>query len=237
MTQADTPKKIPARLLFEGQLAHLIALSALLLGLFAASALPGFHEGRFLGLSTWAWLVLTVADTIAHQVMVWFCWRVELHGKWLTRWFGDRAFPLYRVVFVILFAARMVPITLLAYANRATLPLDPAAGLVIALIIIIPAAYLFYSVRVYFSFNRAFGIDHFDASYRGAALVRQGIFKYTPNAMYVFGIGALWIPGFAFQSTAALVAALFSHLYIWVHYLCTERPDMARIYGKQAGAQ
>ena len=31
-------------------------------------------------------------------------------------------------------------------------------------------------------------------------------------------------------SWAALVVAFFSHAYIWVHYLCTERPDMRLIY-------
>jgi hypothetical protein len=48
--------------------------------------------------------------------------------------------------------------------------------------------------------------------------------------MYVFGIGALWIPAFALQSTAALIGAAFSHAYIWVHYLTVEGPDMRRIY-------
>ena len=29
----------------------------------------------------------------------------------------------------------------------------------------------------------------------------------------------------------ALAVALFQHAYIWVHYYCTEKPDMRRIYG------
>ncbi|MGH8650439.1 MAG: hypothetical protein ACREUP_14225 [Burkholderiales bacterium] len=33
-------------------------------------------------------------------------------------------------------------------------------------------------------------------------------------------------------SPAALGAALFNHLYIWVHYYSTELPDMKRIYGE-----
>jgi len=32
-------------------------------------------------------------------------------------------------------------------------------------------------------------------------------------------------------ATAALVLAAFCHAYIWVHYFCTEKPDMKRIYG------
>ena len=30
---------------------------------------------------------------------------------------------------------------------------------------------------------------------------------------------------------AALVVAMFSHAYIWVHYFCTERPELRVIYG------
>jgi len=34
------------------------------------------------------------------------------------------------------------------------------------------------------------------------------------------------------RSEAALVAALFNHLYIWVHFYFTELPDMKFIYGE-----
>ena len=62
---------------------------------------------------------------------------------------------------------------------------------------------------------------------------QEGIFRFSPNAMYVFGFVWLWLPGLFLQSIAALAVALFSHLYIWVHYACTERPDMRRIYGAE----
>jgi protein-S-isoprenylcysteine O-methyltransferase Ste14 len=87
-----------------------------------------------------------------------------------------------------------------------------------------------YSIARYFGFERAFGIDHFDTSYRGKPLVKKGIFRYTSNGMYVFGLLILWIPGVLFSSLTALAAALFSHIYIWVHYFCTEKPDMNFIY-------
>jgi len=45
------------------------------------------------------------------------------------------------------------------------------------------------------------------------------------------GLLILWIPGLVFASRAALLAALFHHLYIWVHYFTTEKPDLKRIYG------
>ena len=96
-------------------------------------------------------------------------------------------------------------------------------------IILIPAIYTFYSVKKYFTLKRALGIDHFDTSYRKLGLVREGIFKYTPNAMYIFGVMIVWIPALIFASKAALISALFNHAYLWVHYYTLELPDMKRI--------
>jgi len=119
----------------------------------------------------------------------------------------------------------------LGWSNRNSLPIEPWIGYLAAVILLVPAIYLVYSVKRYFSFERAFGIDHFDTSYRNMPLIRKGIFTWTPNAMYVFGFLILWVPALLFQSVAALIVAAFSHLYIWVHYYCTELPDMRRIYG------
>ena len=49
--------------------------------------------------------------------------------------------------------------------------------------------------------------------------------------MYTVGFLILWAPAVALASGPALLLAAFNHAYIWVHYLCTERPDMRRIYG------
>ncbi len=220
--------------MFEGQLAHALLLAALLVLAIWAARIEGAMEGALFGVSTLVWFVLVLADTVIHQLFVVIAWRLELHGKRLTGWFGgtERAFGFFAAVFAVLFGARFVLITLLAIANRGSLGLEPWIGYVLAAVVAVPAAYLFYSVRTYFGFRRAFGIDHFDPdAARDWPLVREGIFKFTSNGMYVFGIGALWIPGLALQSTAGLVAAAFSHAYIWVHYFTVEKPDMRRIYG------
>ncbi|NKB54523.1 MAG: hypothetical protein GKR97_20350 [Rhizobiaceae bacterium] len=218
-------------LFIEGQFLHLMCLLGLVIGLYLASHLQGFHSGSFLGLSTNTWIVITVADAIAHQVYVWLCWRLELDGQRLTRRFGDQAFRLYQIGFSILMILRPVLAFALAWSNRGSLPIDPWIGYIIGISLLLPSIYLMYCAKRYFSFERAFGIDHFDASYRNLPLVREGIFKWTPNAMYVFGFFMLWAPAFLFQSIAALMVAAFSHIYIWVHYYCTELPDMRRIYG------
>ena len=49
--------------------------------------------------------------------------------------------------------------------------------------------------------------------------------------MYWFAFLTLWVIAVAGASWAGLVVAAFSHAYIWVHYFCTERPDMKLIYG------
>jgi protein-S-isoprenylcysteine O-methyltransferase Ste14 len=105
---------------------------------------------------------------------------------------------------------------------------------ILVILLAAPSLYLMYSIARYFGFERAFGIDHFDTSYTGKPLVKEGVFRYTSNGMYVFGLLILWIPGVLFSSLTALAAALFSHIYIWVHYFCTEKPDMNFIYGQRS---
>jgi len=121
--------------------------------------------------------------------------------------------------------------TLLSIANRNTIASLPIFTTSLVVILAIPALYVMYSVGRYFGFQRAFGIDHFETSYSSRPLVRKGIFRFTTNGMYYFGFLVLWIPGVLFSSITALVAASFSHLYIWVHFFCTEKPDMRYIYG------
>ncbi|MGQ0547725.1 MAG: methyltransferase [Betaproteobacteria bacterium] len=203
--------------MFERQWLHALALAVLLGGLWA------------IGASRWVWLAAWIA--VAHQVYVWLCWRAELHARLLTRTLGRHAFTAYAVGFAILGISRVVAVFAVAIVERDTLGLDPLLLKAAALVVLAPALYLFYSVKRYFTFRRAFGIDHFDPAYRVLPFVRQGIFRFTRNGMYAYGFLLMWFPGLWWASGAALAAAAFNHLYIWVHYHATELPDMARIYG------
>lgn len=69
MTRVGKPSQ--AALVMEGQFRHAVALAALVALVFWATKLDGVAEGSLLGLSTTAWLVLLVIDTIVHQVFVW----------------------------------------------------------------------------------------------------------------------------------------------------------------------
>jgi len=223
------------RLIFEKQWIHLLFLAASVPALRYLATLDGVAQGELWGLTSTQWLWAAVGLSVAHQGLVWLFWRTELHASLVTRWFGGAGFNLYAVLFSILGIARVVALVLLAIANRDTLDLDPRAAKLIALVLFVPAVYLFYSVRRYFGFRRAFGIDHFDESYRTAPIVRKGIFRFTSNGMYVFGFLILWAIALWYASLAALCCALWNHLYIWVHYYATERPDMRRIYGPPRG--
>ncbi len=220
------------RLLFERQWLHVLLLAFLVIGARLVCNFDGVLDGQLWGITTlvWFWLAITLA--MAHQLFVWFCWRIQLHCNWLSRFLGNLAFPLYAAVFSMLGILRVVAVFLLAISNSGTQPGNSIILKLLAVVMMLPAAYLFYSVFRYFSFKRAFGIDHFDASYRALPLVRSGIFRFTRNGMYVFGFLLLWVPGLWFTSAAALCIALFNHLYIWVHYYSTELPDMQRMYGE-----
>ena len=219
------------RLIFERQWLHALLLAALVAGVFAVSGCECVRAGELLGLGSVVWLWIAVALAVGHQTLVWFCWRTQLHASLLTGTLGSAGFEVYAVAFSILGIARVVAVFLLAAANRETFPASPIVLESLAVVLAVPALYLFYSVGRYFGFRRAFGIDHFDESYRSLPMVRKGIFRYTKNGMYTFGFFILWIPALWCASSAALAAALFNHLYIWVHYYSTELPDIRRIYG------
>lgn len=220
------------QLIVERQWLHVVLLTALIAGLAFASGLEGTQVGMLCETTTLEWFWLAVALAIAHQVFVWFCWRIQLHGAWLTRVLGDWGFPVYALGFSLLGVFRVAAVFILAISNRDTLPVDIATLRILAIIALIPTVYLFYSVRRYFGFKRALGIDHFHDRYRYLPFVRKGIFRFTRNSMYTYGFLLLWAPALWYASQAALCVALFNHMYIWVHYYSTELPDMKRIYGE-----
>ena len=219
------------KLIFEKQAWHYSLLAILLAAVFIVLQAQGPLAGQFLSIGTPVWFSLAIAIAILHQVYVWFCWRTQLHFSLITRRFGQKGFLYYSIGFAVLFILRFVLIVGLAVSNMNTLNANQVLLNILALLIVIPVLYLFYSVLKYFTIKRALGIDHFDPSYGKTPFVREGIFKFTSNGMYIFGLTVLWIPGLLYSSQAALLAALFSHIYIWVHYYTTEKPDIRRIYG------
>jgi len=218
--------------IFKYQIWHLISL-----GIFICAIQiyiienPDIVTGSFWNIRTilWFWLAITVP--VVHQTYVLLIWRFELYKRTFSNRFGfKKAFQMYAAGFSLLFVSRLIVISFLALSSKNTLQINPLVAYSIAILITPVVLFLFYSVKKYFTIERAYGIDHFDKNYN-EPFVKKGIFKYTDNGMYVFGLMILYLPGLLLLSEAALLAALFNHVYIWVHYYFTERPDMVEIYG------
>jgi len=218
--------------MFEKQIQHYLFLILLLVCVYFL-ATGDVLSGQLWGISTRTWLWIAVATPVLHQVVVALLWRAELYHHKMTEWFGDRAFSVFKVIFTILFIGRPITLILLGISNMNTLVMNPILAYALAFLLFIPFAYTMYSVFHYFSLDRAFGIDHFDRSYRKKPFVKQGMFRYTDNAMYKFGFLILWVIALVFLSKAALLVAAFSHIYIWVHFYFTELPDIKHIYGER----
>jgi len=202
-----------------GQTIHFIALALLLaLTYIAWVSLGKPHPTAF-----WC----AVLFPVLHQVYVWITWRLELRESLISRTIG---FHSYVVIFFILFIGRFISLFVLAWVDRGSLGLNQFAQVAISILLIVPGLYAMYSVRRYFGFERAAGADHFDERYRNMPLVKEGIFRFTSNGMYLYAFLLFWAIALAFNSAAALAVAAFSHVYIWVHHYATEKPDMEFLY-------
>ncbi len=219
--------------IFEKQGWHLFFLALLLiLTRYFVRLFPEILDGSFLNISTKIWLVIALLIPIIHQVYVLLAWRYQLVYNSLSKLFGNKAFGIYKFVFFILFISRFVSLLFLAISNKNTVRMNPYGKYFLIFILSFLFLYAMYSVKKYFGLDRAAGLDHFDKSIAKVDFVKKGIFKYTNNGMYLYAFLGMYLPGIIFQSKAAILVALFSHAYIWIHYYCTELPDMKFIYGK-----
>jgi len=162
-----------------------------------------------------------------NTAFVWLAWRLELKYSLISKIFG---FQVFLIVFFTLFLFRFISLALLGWADKGSLGIDPELRLFLIVICLIPGLYAMYSVKRYFGLKRAAGADHFEVKYQTMALVTKGIFQFTSHGMYVYAFLLFWAIAVYFSSITALIVALFSHIYIWVHFYCTERPDMHYIY-------
>ena len=168
-----------------------------------------------------------VAFPVVHQIYVWLAWRLELQCAATSKAIG---FHGYVTIFFVLFSGRFLSLLILAWLDHGSLNLDIFPLTIITVFLVLPGIYAMYSVKRYFGMARAAGADHFDARYREIPLVKSGIFRYTSNGMYLYAFLLFWAIAVGFNSSAALTVAAFSHVYIWVHYYATEKPDMDYLY-------
>ena len=184
------------------------------------------NTNTFLGIRALEWFVIAMSIPLIHQTYVWICWRSELCWKLISNTIGFKG---YVVLFFILIISRLSAIVL-CFIDYGSLYQPGWLAWILGLILFIPGAYTMYSVKKYFGFLRAAGADHFDPKYRDLPFENRGIFKWTPNAMYVFAIGIPFSFAVATGSQSMFVVAIYTYISIWLHYFCTEKPDIVEIY-------
>ncbi len=225
ITQARSSKYF-----FKRQSWHLVLL-LLLIVISYAFAIPAMGDGSWLGIADTAWYWLAVALAILQQVLVWVVFRLQFGWALLSRLFGKADLIVWAVLFLPLLIARPALVIGLAMADKASLALPRGVEISLGVVLLLPALATLWSVGRHFGLERALGGDHFRQKYREMPQVRAGAFRWSSNAMYAFVFLGLWATAFLFGSQAALSLAMFQHAYIWVHYICTEAPDMFLIYG------
>jgi len=185
------------------------------------------NTSTFIGISALGWFMIAMSIPIIHQAYVWVCWRSELCWKTISKTIGFKA---YAIIFFILGLSRFSAIVL-CFVDYGSLYKPGILAWVISIIFFIPGIYTMYSVKKYFGFLRAAGADHFDPKYRDMPFEKRGIFKWSPNAMYVFAIGIPFAFAVATGSQSMFVVATYTYISVWLHYFCTEREDFKIIYG------
>jgi len=185
------------------------------------------NANTFLGIRALVWFMIAMSIPLIHQTYVWICWRSELCWNSISNTIGFKG---YVILFFILIISRLSAVVL-CFIDYGSLYKPGLLAWILGLIIFIPGAYTMYSVKKYFGFLRAAGADHFDTKYKDLPFENRGIFKWTPNAMYVFAIGIPFSFAVATGSQSMFVVAIYTYISIWLHYFCTEKEDFKVIYG------
>jgi protein-S-isoprenylcysteine O-methyltransferase Ste14 len=223
-------KSVKGSFLFSGQIQHLLLLLLLVPGAFYL-ARTSLDEGEFFGVSVSGWFWAVILLSIVHQIIGWFVWRTQLVYNLFTRLFGGKDLLVWGIIFFPFLILRPVLSIGLGLADYGSLGQFRVAQIGAGLLLLVPVLYTGRSVIKYFGIKRALGADHFRAEYQREELVEEGAFRYSSNAMYSFAFLIFWSIALLTGSWLCLVTALFQHAYIWVHWYCTEMPDMNLIYG------
>jgi len=214
------------RFFFKNQIWH---IGGLIILYYVALQMVDFEtdSNTFLGISSKNWFLFSMLTPLLHQGYVWLCWRSELCWKTISRTIGFKA---YVLIFFIIAILRFSGIGL-SFADYGSWFAPGWIAWSVSVLIFIPFIYTIYSIKKYFGFMRATGIDHFDPSYKNIPFEKRGIFKWSSNAMYTFAIPVFF--GFAFSSgsKAMFIFAAYSVIGVWLHYFCTEKEDFKVIYG------
>lgn len=220
--------------ILEGQLQH--AAIAVLMVAGACALMQAPEPGaQLLWLSAPQWAAVSIALAVVHQTIVAIVFRLQLHRNLISRLLGDKDIQRWSALFMPFLVARPITVILTGWADTVPIGLPPVVQWVVGSVLVVLAIVTMHSVLKHFTLRRAVGGDHFRDEIAAMPMVRQGMFRYTDNAMYGIVFGGLWGIALLFDSWNALVLALFQQAYIWVNMYCTEKPDMEWIYGNRSG--
>lgn len=231
---------LPASYLYKRQALHISLLLLMVTAILVS--LPGhLPGGEWMGLKDHQLLVLMAVIVPVHQVIVALVFRLQLMYGLFTRLFGGKDLFAWGAIFLPLLILRFLTVAGLGLSTPGSLDrLLPGTlktpGIVLGILVLIPAGYTIYSVFRYFGLARALGADHFREKYRRMPLENRGMFRYSSNAMYVYAFLIMWAFALFTWSWPALIAALYQHAAIWIHWYCTEAPDMEVIHGQGTGS-
>lgn len=217
--------------LFKRQGYHIAAYIVLGIILYFLTVALSDSDNSIWGISVFTWVLISWICAGFMQFWVVIFWRLEYFTGKISKLMGKAGFVIFRIGFII---SGLIRLSIVIPVSRATAHTVSIPLYITVPLIAITAPFIvwgLFSVLVYFGITRAFGADHFDSTYRNGTLELRGIYKYIPNSMYTVILLVLYFPGLIFQSLLGLVLALVHHLFVWVHYFCTERPDLIEIYG------
>jgi len=185
------------------------------------------HSGLvILGFNAYQWLVINIWIHIIHVGYVWICWRSELLWKSVSKSIG---FENYFYGFIFLISLRFFTLVI-PFIDYASLYTPNALSFIVSIIMFVPIIYTLYSVKKYFGFKRAVGIDHFDKKYRNIPFEKRGMFKWVSNSMYTFGLLLPLAVAVLTGSKIMFLVGIFTYVGGWLHYFATEKPDIKYIY-------
>jgi hypothetical protein len=223
--------KVPPGHFFKGQFLQVIGFSILVWVCFFMAGQLEAEQGEWLGLTSSQWLYFSFATAIVHQFYVWLIWRLELCYGTITKVFKGSGFRLYTIGFSILILSRPFSIFALGMSDYGSLNISTGLQVTLLILMIPPWVYAIYSIVRFFTFDRAYGIDHWHPEkIKAQGMVTEGIYKFTNHGMYFYAILILWILAIGFRSQWALIGAFFNHVAVWIHYHATEKPDIKIIY-------
>lgn len=222
-------QQTPSGYLVNGQLRHLLMAVLMSAGALRLAE-SSLNTGSFMGLTDQSWMYLMIAGVLSHQLIVALVFRTQLVYRVLSRIFGSLDLLVWGCIFLPLLALRLLTLVGLSRASDVGIGIPRWISLPLGLLLLVPGLYTLWSVFRHFGLRRALGGDHFRRHFLNMPMVRAGIFRFSSNAMYSFAFLLLWALALLMDSRAALAGAAFQHAYIWVHWYCTEEPDMRLLY-------